>query len=397
MTHLDTFDGVYRRLEEVMLANSGENEFEEIFKLVLLALWEELHPAGAPDTVEQANRRLAAIDSSWPGVLTEVRLRLTQEQYTVCRAVLEGYSFLAEGYEGVDGIFELIVSREKKGTKGQFFTPRYLVDFCVDLLHPRAHESILDPAAGSGAFLYHCALREGVAGGDLWGFDFDATAVRVARLLMAVGGVEGVHLHKVNSLLTGRARAAGPTQAPGATIEDLLRMEKKRDRFDVIVTNPPFAGEIVEPDLLEQYQVSRGKSRVERDVLFVERCVNLLRPGGRMAILLPDNIFGGRDNEGLRRWLYDTCRVAGVVGIPRNAFMPHTPIKTSILFLQKRDRPRVGSESIFFGISERSGKDSRGNLRFREGEGRTWRNVDHDLAGIAGPFRAFLRREGMDW
>ena len=90
-------------------------------------------------------------------------------------------------------------------------------------------------------------------------------------------------------------------------------------------------------------------------------------------------------------------KLAGVVGIPRNAFMPHTPIKTSILFLQKRDRPRAGSEPIFFGISERSGKDSRGNLRFRDGESRTWRNVDHDLAEIAGPFRAFLRREGMDW
>ena len=85
-----------------------------------------------------------------------------------------------------------------------------------------------------------------------------------------------------------------------------------------------------------------------------------------MAIILPDNIFGSKDNEVLRRWIYDTCRVVGVVGIPRNAFMPHTAIKTSILFLQKREQKRKFSEEVFFGISEQSGKDSRGNLLFKD-------------------------------
>ena len=116
-----------------------------------------------------------------------------------------------------------------------------------------------------------------------------------------------------------------------------------------------------------------------------------------MAIVLPDNIFGSKDNEILRRWIYDKCRVVGVVGIPRNAFMPHTAVKTSILFLQKREKKRNSSEDIFFGISELPGKDSRGNLLYRENCSKTWKNVDHDLSQIAGEFKKFISEQGIRW
>ena len=116
-----------------------------------------------------------------------------------------------------------------------------------------------------------------------------------------------------------------------------------------------------------------------------------------MAIILPDNIFGSKENETLRRWIYDTCRVVGVVGIPRNTFMPHTAVKTSILFLQKRERERNSSEEVFFGISELSGKDSRGNLLFKDNSSKTWKNVCHDLDQISVEFKIFLRNEGIRW
>lgn len=399
-TNIETFDAAYRRLEEVMLANSGENEFEEIFKIVLIKLWEDLHNEYKVCTLDDANDLLALIDDKWPGVLIEKRLNISDEQFFVCLDVIKSYSFVEDGYEGIDGIFEYIISREKKGAKGQFFTPRYLVDFCVNILNPKANESILDPAAGSGAFLYHAYLHGKINGADLWGFDFDNTATRVARLLMYVGAVEGAHIHKVNSLLKNNVRVSffekGLSEI-STTIEDILRIEKKKDLFDVIITNPPFAGEIIEPDILESYEISYGKTRIERDVLFVERCISLLKPGGRMAIVLPDNIFGSKDNELLRRWIYDTCRVVGVVGIPRNAFMPHTAVKTSILFLQKREQQRNSTEEVFFGISELPGKDSRGNLLFKDESSKTWKNVNHDLDQIAVEFRQFLNNEGFGW
>ncbi|MCI9422973.1 MAG: N-6 DNA methylase [Dorea sp.] len=399
-THIETFAAAYKRLEEVMLANSGENEFEEIFKIILIKLWEGLHNTNNIHTLDKANGLLTIIDANWPGVLIDTKLKILDEQFSVCIDIIKNFSFTEDGYEGIDSIFEYIISREKKGTKGQFFTPRYLVDFCVDILNPKPNESILDPAAGSGSFLYHAYLHGKINGTDLWGFDFDNTAVRIARLLMHVGSVKGAHIHKLNSLLKNDVRVSlfekGSCE-PSTTIEDILRIEKKKDLFDIIITNPPFAGEIIEPDLLKSYNISYGKARIERDVLFVERCISLLKLGGRMAIILPDNIFGSKDNEVLRRWIYDTCRVVGVVGIPRNAFMPHTAIKTSILFLQKREQKRKFSEEVFFGISEQSGKDSRGNLLFKDEKSRTWKNVEHDLDQIASEFKTFLMTKGIRW
>lgn len=336
----ESFEAVYRRLEEIVLANSGENEFEEIFKIVLIKLWLDIRKRDFISTLDEANHLLMEIDSEWTGVLTENKLNILEEQFSACFDIVSRYSFAEDGYAGIDGVFEYLVSREKKGEKGQFFTPRYIVDFCVKILNPKSGENILDPAAGSGAFLYHAYACGGMQGCDLWGFDFDRRAIRVANLLMHVASVEGFHIHKVNSLLKNDVRESlldKGIDGISTTIEDILRIEKKKDLFDIIMTNPPFAGEIIEPDILGSYNISYGKTRIERDVLFVERCINFLKPGGRMAIILPDNIFGGgRENENLRRWIRKTCRIVGVVGIPRNAFMPHIGVKTSVLFLQKR-------------------------------------------------------------
>ena len=292
------------------------------------------------------------------------------------------------------------MSTEKKGSKGQYFTPRYIIDFCIKILNPKQDEHVLDPAAGSAAFLYHAHNHSDIPGDHLWAFDFDNTAVRVARLLMYVAGINNVHINKTNSLIKASAQesliATGLSDL-STTIEDILRIEKFRSQFDVIATNPPFAGEIIEPDILNSYEVTKGKKRTERDVLFIERCIELLKPGGRMAIVLPDSIFGGSENEQIRKWVYDNCRIVGVIGIPRNAFMPHTPVKTSILFLQKRISPRTNNENIFFGISEKPGKDSRGRILYLSEEERTWRNVDHDLNDISSNFLMFLREEKIGW
>lgn len=397
-----SFEAIYKRLEEVMLANSGENEFEEIFKLLVLKLWVELEGNNriSASTVKEANNILSKIDKEWSGVLTETSFNISDEQFFVCLGIVNSFHFTADGYEGIDGIFEFIVSKEKKGSKGQYFTPRHIVDFCVKILNPKDGETVLDPAAGSGAFLYH-SYRNGLTNGkDLWGFDFDNTAVRVARLLLRVAGIEGFHVFKANSLIKNdyqRNLFETTIGDVSTSIEDILRIEKQKDLFDVIITNPPFAGEIIEPDILESYEISHGKNRIERDVLFVERCIGLLKSGGRMAIVLPDNIFGGRETENLRKLIYEHCRIVGVIGIPRNAFMPHTSVKTSLLFLEKRATKRQSSESIFFAISEKPGKDSRGKVLYKTDQDYSWKNIDSDLDEIYSEFKRFIHDEELGW
>lgn len=393
-TKSDTFERVYKQLEEVILANSGENEFEEIFKLVILKLWNELRNEPDELNIESANAGLKRIDGRWTGVLSEARFLISEEQYQICFSILKSISFLQNGFEGIDGIFEFLVSKEKKGAKGQYFTPRYIVDFCVKVISPKMGEKILDPAAGSGAFLYHAYINDTkIKADDLWGFDFDHVATRVAKLLMNVSGLSDAHIFRLNSLMKNNKSAKGENIT---TIEDILRIEKQKDLFDVIMTNPPFAGEITEEDILESYIVSSGKNRIERDVLFIERCIELLKPNGRMSIVLPDNIFGSKETEALRKWMNDKCRIVGVVGVPRNTFMPHTAVKTSILFLEKREKKNRKEENIFFGISEKAGKDGRGNVLYR-GNKYTWSEVNHDLDDILISFEEFKEKEEIGW
>ena len=268
------------------------------------------------------------------------------------------------------------------------------MDFCAKIISPKQGEKILDPAAGSGAFLYHAFMNDtSIKAKDLWGFDFDNVATRVAKLLMYVSGLGEAHIFRLNSLVKNNRSAKGENIT---TIEDMLRIDKQKELFDVIMTNPPFAGEITEPEILDSYFVSAGKNKIERDVLFIERCIELLKPNGRMSIVLPDNIFGSKETEDLRKWINEKCRIIAVVGIPRNTFMPHTAVKTSILFLQKREKKSKNEEDIFFAISEKPGKDGRGNIIYKNDK-QTWAEIDHDLNDILVEFCKFKETEKIGW
>ena len=130
-THIETFAAAYKRLEEVMLANSGENEFEEIFKIILIKLWEGLHNTNNIHTLDKANGLLTIIDANWPGVLIDTKLKILDEQFSVCIDIIKNFSFTEDGYEGIDSIFEYIISREKKGPKDNFLPPDTWLTFVL--------------------------------------------------------------------------------------------------------------------------------------------------------------------------------------------------------------------------------------------------------------------------
>jgi len=309
----------------------------------------------------------------------------------------------------MDSFFEFMVSKSAKGAKGQYFTPRHVVELCVRMLKPKHNETVLDPACGSGGFLVHAfnyirpKLNDKSVGKycseKLWGFDLDARAVRVAKALMILAGDGSANVIRLNSLMQPSAPSLIKVEDSSLTIEDICRARiKKHHGFDVILTNPPFAGEVRERHILEGYSVARGKARIERDVLFVERCLALLREGGRMAMVLPHNKFGGESFTFLRSWLLGKARILAVVGLGRNTFLPHTHQKASILFLQKnRKATKPPAEyNIFFSISERDGKNSKGQFVFHEKSlGSLWDTVDHDLNDIAVEFEAFCNKEGL--
>ena len=369
------------RLDEIICAHSGEDAFEEALKLLVAKLAHERDGARAAFLARQrddravceVNRLLRAAGERWRGILEPgATTCLSGPELVRCASVLNRVRLLADDLVGLDAIFEFMVTRAAKGQKGQYFTPRHVIAEVVAMVKPTPGERVVDPACGSGGFLRHALLQEPRC--SVWGFDQDPRALRVARVMLAASDQETARVMRVDSLRRPERRRR-PKAA--AVLEDLMRTQEPSFRgFDVVLTNPPFAGD-VGSDYADAYELARGH-RVERDVLFLERCVELLKPHGRLAIVLPHNKVGAEQWAYLRSWLLERVAVVAVLGLGRNTFRPHTSQKACVVIGCKRPKPTSPhpEEEILFFISERDGRDHRGRLALTP-DGQA---IDHDLA-----------------
>jgi type I restriction enzyme M protein len=253
----------------------------------------------------------------------------------------------------------------------------------------------------------------------IFGIDFDDNMRRISQALMLIAGDGKHHIFKRNSL---DARDWQGIHAEEARVE-LRRLLGSSDEideqenqktyrylnFDLLLTNPPFAGENRnDPGLLRQYELAKkdGKLRgnVERHILFIERSLDAVRPGGRIAIVLPQGVLNNTNMQYIREWLFDKARVLAVVGLHVNTFKPHTGTKTSVLFLQKWENEPLKDYPIFMAVSKKSGKDNSGEYLYKKNEkgefmyGINGRKVlDHDLDEIADKFIDFAKKEGFSF
>ncbi len=380
MTRRNAFEpGVWTdvatRLDEIIRSHSGEDAFDAARLLLVAKLAGEAEGSGQLGPAVDAGAieaRLARARARWPGVLAPAdRCTLPAPALRRCAALLDTVHLMGADLEGLDAVFEFVVAQAAKGQRGQYFTPRHVVRAITAMAAPRDGERVVDPACGSGAFLRH-ALRA-APGARVVGVDHDPRAVQVARVMLAASG------HPAEGAVRADALALGALagHAPGT--------------FDLVLTNPPFAGD-VGPEGRAGYALAEGR-RVERDALFLERCVDLLRPGGRLAIVLPHNKLGGQRWGFLRRWLLCRARVAAVVALGRNTFLPHTAQKTCVLFAVRRQAALAApppDESITFFVSDRDGKDAGGRLLRDPDRG----VVDHDLGEATDAVRAALAEAG---
>ena len=404
------------RLQELIMANSGASPFDEAFRLVVAKLYDEREVERgapvrfklAPTAGETATNLLALCEEVcfyWPGVLASPTSTLSDTHLCACVEELVPLSLLGHRAEIADDLFEHLVSKDAKGDKGQFFTPRQVIDLAVHILRPRASDVVVDPSCGSGGFLVHAAeyMRkrspdQAIPDEALWGFDFDSRAVRVARASLYLAGVTTPRIFELNSLLKPAseenlfrdllAARGGDRQRGGSLlIEDVPGSPRRAGGFDILLANPPFAGEIKERHVLDAYELHDDRRRAERDVLFIERCMELLRPGGRFAIVLPDNKIASARYGAVRAWLLRRASVTACISLPRTTFLPHTHQKTSLVVGQKRQRTLhepATDETVFFAVAERSGKDSRGQAVRTDANifQSAWESTDHDLAPI---------------
>ena len=222
---------------------------------------------------------------------------------------------------------QLLKDLQSAGNAGEIYTPRAVTQFAVDMIDPRLGESILDPACGTGGFL-SCAI-EHVRRNEV------KTPEQEAKLQASIQGVEKKPLPHLlcttNMIVHGIDVPAGIRH--DNTLARPLRDIGMRDRVDVVLTNPPFGG--MEEDGIEQNFPREFRTRETAD-LFLLLIVELLKPGGRAAVVLPDGtLFGEGVKTRLKERLLTECELHTIVRMPNGVFAPYTSIKTNVLFFEK--------------------------------------------------------------
>lgn len=366
-------------LEELVLGNAGVKAFDEIFKLIYAKLYDEWNGINdshyqlqffvgdrSPQQVKNAiTNLLTGAKRVWSGVFEPGdRIELADGHLTVCVSFLEKVKLFNSNLRIIDEAFEHLIPEVSKKKEGQFFTPRPVEDMAVKMLNPKPHEFLIDPACGSAGFLLHSVIW--VAGGvitgkelptpaknfaqnNIFGIDFAKEAVKIAKAINLIVGDGkshiyggGPHGNSLNPLTWNDEVKAGLRPR-------LMRFQTERDRenqerflyfdFDVLMTNPPFAGTVSERDILRLYELAEKNGRlmrkVDRHILFLERSLQFIRPGGRLAIVLPQGLLNNTNADYIRRFVIDKARILAVVGLHANTFKPHTGTKTGVLFLQK--------------------------------------------------------------
>ena len=347
---------------------------------------------------------------------------------------LQPYSLLETNIDVKGKAYEELVGANLRGDRGEFFTPRNITRMAVEMINPKPHEKICDSACGTGGFLvtamnhvveqlkrevvkdygkpesewtdhqksiFENKIKE-TAESNFYGFDINPDLVKATKMNMVMNNDGSGNIYRNDSLLPPHewsfelkkqlARALN-INADDITNSDTIGF------FDVIITNPPFGSkiEIKETHILEQFDIghiwrseqydtneqvewiksSEIQSFLPPEQLFIERCLQFLKPGGRLAIVLPDSILGNPGLVYIRQWLIEKTRIIASIDLHVDTFQPKNGTQTSVLIVQKKTNEEIQTEqqsgkikpyNIFMAMVERVGHDKRGNTVFKRDE-----------------------------
>lgn len=356
---------------DIPMFRVGINEEPENVKERIIKIWDELKDGLIDDGIFEKHETILIDAKSIVYVVGE----------------LENYSLTKTDKDVVGAAFEIFAEKQFVGEKGEFFTPRSMVKMCVDILDPQPYETIIDPACGSGGFLIYALehvwakmsndqkyknspklhdLKRDVAQKNFYGIDKEIDLVKICKAYMQIIG-DG----KSNIVCTDSLKM--PHDWTSDIAKSTMTKDGKLKQFDIIITNPPFGSKIKvkHKHILEQYELgykydkdnNKTTTTKETDpqILFIELCFNLLKDGGRMAIVLPDGVFGNPTDEYIRQFIKKRGQILAIIDCHHTSFMPHTHTKTSVLIIQKWQNKKVSNYPILMSIIEKCGHDNRGN------------------------------------
>lgn len=380
---------------------------QEIIALLFCKIFDELDKApedsvdfraSVSDSPTIVRKRLAAIFERVKREYSDVfrktdSISLDDDSIKHVVGELQNFAISEATRDAIGDAFEVFIGPAVRGEEGQFFTPRNVVQMVIDLLDPRPGETLVDPACGSGGFLI-VALEhmweklEADSKRKKWTADALATKKRE----VAQRCVRGLDKDSFLTRVTKAYMAIIGDGRGGVFCEDALDKPERwapdaygkipLESFDIVVTNPPFGSKIkvTGAQKLSQYHLAHRWKAPRKEgedwectdklhtdqapqILFIERCIQLLRDGGRMAIVLPEGVFGMPVHGYVVKWLYENYRLRAFISLPEEVFQPYTHAKTCVVVLEK-SAPKA-SDRIEMAIADWCGHDSRGNPTYR--------------------------------
>jgi type I restriction enzyme M protein len=346
---------------------------------------------------------------------------------------LQKYSLLNTNIDIKGKAYEEIVGANLRGDRGEFFTPRNIMRMVIKMINPKINERVLDSSCGTGGFLVNAMIHvmneleknfsqemgcpmaawdnnvlktfqdkvAEIARTYYFGFDINPDLVGATKMNMVMNNDGSGNIFQTNSLLPPHEWS----EEFKMKLTEALKLSESNEAekiefikhtnicfFDVIVTNPPFGSKlpIKDTNILEQYDLAhiwenkektgnwiktqRLQSSVPPEILFIERCIQLLKPNGRLGIVLPDSILGAPGLGYIREWLFKNTRIVASLDLHADTFQPRNGTQTSVLILQKKTQKQKDEEektgimadyNIFMAMLEKIGHDKRGNDIFK--------------------------------
>lgn len=355
--------------------------------------------AGANENPDEIQKRTEAIFAKVKSQYDDVievadAIELDAKTLTYIVGELQIYSLQDSSRDAVGDAFEVFIGPSLKGGQGQFFTPRNVVQMIVDMLDPGIDCRIIDPACGSGGFLVESlrhvwkkvqkrgeeldwphheieSEKQKVAIKNFRGIDKDYFLSKVAKAYMAILGDGRGGVYCENSLEV-------PSSWKSKTQDDI-----GFESFDLVITNPPFGKKLAvdSDELLKQYELGHKWKQDKESgeflkgdlldkqppqILFIERCFDLLKIGGRLGIVLLESTFGMPKYQYVVDYIQKNSKILSIVTMPEDLFQPHTHAKCCVLICEKvNSESEKGKNKIFMADVKWCGHDSRGNPTYR--------------------------------
>lgn len=345
------FNKTIEKIHNYLYANDGLDNYEVLdvlLKIFYLKTYDELNGNQIANSrfeqelLDVTESLFQKIISSYPTLFeNDAKFSIKRESLLYILKELKYIQLSGESSDIKGHLMQRIIDRSFREGRGQFFTPAQVVDFVVSMIDPHPGEKGCDPACGTGGFMFssieHMTKNGSVSQGIIDSIDFFDISKSVVKLISM------------------RLMFEYSIDKPNIVIQDSIASSFS-SAYDFVLTNPPFGskGRISDKKILCKYQMGQdetGKmfSSQVPDILFVEKVLNILKEGGRAAIVLPDGNFENPSSQYFRKYLIKNAKIDAIVSLPDGTFIPYgTGVKSSIVFFTKQSNPSL-DYSVFFG------------------------------------------------